>query len=99
MTTRSLVSALALLLLVAACGDSPDPVVDPASDPLPGAPDAGLTEETYVLYRAVIGPQPEDAAWQTIDWLPSYREGLEAAAAQQKPILLWVMNGHPLGCT
>ena len=60
---------------------------------------APLTAETYAQYKAEIGPQAADAAWQRIDWLPSYREGLEAGSKQQKPILLWVMNGHPLGCT
>ena len=83
-----------MALLTMGCGSEDSAPVASEAD---GA--AGLTIQSYAGYRADFGPQESDAAWQRIDWLPSYREGLETAAKAQKPILLWVMNGHPLGCT
>lgn len=90
---RMLMAALAALL-TAGCGNEAGAPVEKEA-----AEASGLTLASYAAYRADIGPQESDAAWQRIDWLPSYREGLETAAKEQKPILLWVMNGHPLGCT
>lgn len=73
-------------------------VVDPADDPFLAASRV-LNDDNYADYKAKIGPQPFDAAWQKIQWLPSYGSGLEAASRAKQPVLLWVMNGHPLGCT
>ncbi|RTZ91267.1 MAG: hypothetical protein DSY81_06695 [Bacillota bacterium] len=47
--------------------------------------------------RAVL-PGAEEA-WLTIPWHATLHEGLHAAGHEQKPLLLWLMNGHPLGCT
>ena len=47
--------------------------------------------------KAVL-PGAEEA-WLTIPWHATLHEGLRAAGQQQKPLLLWLMNGHPLGCT
>lgn len=91
-TTRYCTLAAAVaLLLTSACGFE-DSTLTPVGP-------AGLTLESYASYRANIGPQESDEAWQRVDWVPSYRQGLETAAKEQMPILLWVMNGHPLGCT
>jgi hypothetical protein len=32
-------------------------------------------------------------------WLLTFGEGMLAASEQEKPLLFWAMNGHPLGCT
>ena len=34
-----------------------------------------------------------------IAWLPSLWDAVEASHEKRRPILLWAMNGHPLGCT
>jgi hypothetical protein len=41
----------------------------------------------------------EDAAWRTIPWKTSMLDAQAAAAKQKKPIFIWAMDGHPLGCT
>ncbi len=46
-----------------------------------------------------ILPDRADLKWQQISWLPTFSQGIEKAAEVDKPILLWTMNGHPLGCT
>lgn len=58
-----------------------------------------LSSETGSLWADhIIAPETE-LAWEQIPWRPSFLTGLREAAAAEKPVLLWVMNGHPLGCT
>ncbi len=40
-----------------------------------------------------------DEPWQTIPWKTSLLDAQRTAAQEQKPIFLWAMDGHPLGCT
>jgi len=51
------------------------------------------------MWRDYIQPTEQELAWSSIPWRSSFQEGLIEAAAKQKPMLLWAMNGHPLGCT
>ena len=44
-------------------------------------------------------PSHDELAWREIPWLSTFTEGVLAADAQEKPLLFWAMNGHPLGCT
>ena len=38
-------------------------------------------------------------AHRGLAWFPTFNEGVAEAQKAEKPILLWVMNGHPLACT
>jgi hypothetical protein len=49
--------------------------------------------------RALILPSAEDQEWQRIPWRQELRAGLQEATGKRLPVLLWAMNGHPLGCT
>ena len=49
--------------------------------------------------HALIKPQAAEEAWSKIPWMTSLWEARQKAAAAGKPILLWEMDGHPLGCT
>ena len=40
-----------------------------------------------------------DEKWLTIPWKTDLLEARDAAAKEGKPVFLWSMNGHPLGCT
>ena len=52
------------------------------------------------LWRSWLLPSEADSAWmEAIPWLPSFAEGIRKSNEKAKPLLLWVMNGHPLGCT
>ena len=42
---------------------------------------------------------PEDAPWRTIPWKVSVLDAQGIAAKEKKPIFIWAMDGHPLGCT
>ena len=39
-----------------------------------------------------------DVCYATVNWLPRLWEGVIAAQKQDRPILLWAMNGHRLAC-
>ena len=77
--------ALAAVLLVLAVGD------------------AGTAQEvrghTLAEWRTLIEPSPAELAWTAIPWRTSFWSALSEAQASERPILLWAMNGHPLGCT
>ena len=61
--------------------------------------DIDLTDKTFSPWQKHIEPNKKESAWKQIPWLGSFREGLMASEARKKPMLLWTMNGHPLGCT
>jgi hypothetical protein len=69
---------------------------------LPAAPpDASiqLTDETFQRWFDYVRPKKEELAYQAIRWRPTLWEGVVEAQQEEKPILLWAMNGHPLACT
>jgi hypothetical protein len=45
-----------------------------------------------------VKPQSGEDKWAEIPWLSSLWQARKQAAAEGKPILLWEMDGHPLGC-
>ncbi len=63
------------------------------------ADDAVLNRATLDAWIDRITPPEDERIDETIPWRTSFHQGMAAAAAARKPLLLWVMNGHPLGCT
>ena len=58
-----------------------------------------LNEKTYEMWQEFIRPTKAELAWAEIPWKSTFYDGLIESDMKQKPILLWAMNGHPLGCT
>ena len=58
-----------------------------------------LSEHNYEMWRDYIKPSKKEVAWNLIPWRSSFLDGINHAKIEEKPLLLWVMNGHPLGCT
>jgi len=58
-----------------------------------------LDDETMAEWREHILPSGDDLAWQAIPWHTTFAEGIQRANEADRPLLLWVMNGHPFGCT
>ena len=48
--------------------------------------------------HSLIKPRAVEEKWSQIPWLASLWEARQLAAREGKPILLWEMDGHPLGC-
>jgi hypothetical protein len=82
MKRYDLPGSLGLLVAVAALGV--------AGEPPPAAQLDALL--------AVIRPQLDEDRWARIDWRTDLWAAREEAARRGKPILLWEMDGHPLGC-
>jgi hypothetical protein len=61
--------------------------------------DYPLKPEQFPALHKLIQPKPEEEKWLQIPWQSSLWEARKKAAAEGKPILLWEMDGHPLGCT
>lgn len=55
-------------------------------------------EQTQQL-RELIKPDAAEDQWARIPWRTNLWEARQEAARLGKPILLWEMDGHPLGCT
>ena len=62
-----------------------------ASDP--------LSLDQFDALHALVKPAPSEQQWEQVPWLTSLWEARKRAAAEGKPILLWEMDGHPLGGT
>jgi hypothetical protein len=64
------------------------------------APAAGpLDPAEFDRLHGLIKPAATEANWARVPWRTSLWEARQKAAAEGKPILLWEMDGHPLGCT
>jgi hypothetical protein len=57
-----------------------------------------IKPEQFDKIRAVIRPQRHEDRWAGIGWRTDLWGARQEAAAAGKPILLWEMDGHPLGC-
>jgi hypothetical protein len=67
---------------------------------LPGAPASEpIPPEQFGKLHALIKPHPGEDRWAVIPWLTDLWQARQLAARQGKPLLLWEMDGHPLGCT
>ena len=52
----------------------------------------------FQTLHSLIKPRAAEEKWAQIPWLASLWEARQRAAREGKPILLWEMDGHPLGC-
>jgi hypothetical protein len=57
-----------------------------------------ISQQEFTKLQESILPDAK-AAWRTIPWKISLLDAQATAAKSQKPIFIWAMDGHPLGCT
>ena len=57
-----------------------------------------INPKDFGKIHALIRPGAADEKWNEVPWMSSLWEARKKAAAEGKPILLWEMDGHPLGC-
>lgn len=74
------------------------PVPSPAAES--AQPPADLDDPVeFARLHALAKPTEAESRWLEIPWGTDLWEARRKAAAEGKPILLWEMDGHPLGCT
>jgi hypothetical protein len=58
-----------------------------------------VAPERFDKLFALIRPTADESKWLQIPWRTDLTAARQEAAAAGKPLLLWEMDGHPLGCT
>ena len=74
-------------------------VAAPTTAQQPVSADIELGWKNYSRWRDHILPTRSELKFKQIPWLSTFEKGILAGNEKEKPVLLWVMNGHPLGCT
>ncbi|NBR05111.1 MAG: hypothetical protein EBT92_04995 [Planctomycetes bacterium] len=54
--------------------------------------------EQFGKLHSLIKPNAGEEKFMEIPWMIDLWEARKKAASEDKPILLWEMDGHPLGC-
>ncbi len=90
MTDMKLYSPSFVVLLVVSVAASLTLLSSAAGDTL-------SESEFRKLHRQLLPSDTEP--WRTIPWKISLLEAQRSAASEKKPIFIWAMDGHPLGCT
>jgi hypothetical protein len=62
---------------------------------MPAAPRSNAALEKKI---DALLPTQEEERWLQIPWRTDISQALSDARRSGKPVLLWVMNGNPLGC-
>ncbi len=52
--------------------------------------------DVAALHRELLPTRAEP--WETIGWRVDLLAARDEAIRTRRPLLLWAMNGHPLGC-
>ena len=78
----------AVLLLAASIGQGAD---QPLQRPQVSA--------DYAQRRDQVLPNPSEQSYRKIPWRTSVLHGIVDAQKCDKPVMIVLMNGHPLGCT
>lgn len=61
-------------------------------------PGRAVTPADLVALQGVIKPQAGESRWAQIPWMTSLWEARQKAAADGKPLYIWVISdGHPCG--
>ena len=61
-------------------------------------PPPPLDSNTFQKLFALCKPCENQEAWMQIAWIGEFWQGRQLAAKLGKPMFIFAMNGHPLGC-
>ena len=88
---------IATLFSLLVLGTNPSAQVDSPSLQAPQAPRLRLDD--LERWKQHVHPSEDELAFEAIEWIPSFAEGVRRSESERRPLLFWAMNGHPLGCT
>jgi hypothetical protein len=92
-------AAVALATAVPASGAGADAAFRLNGIPVPGFAVTSLAPETFRALHAAVAPRGQGERWTAIPWQTDLEAARRQAAQDGKPLLMWIMDGHPLGCT
>ena len=55
--------------------------------------------QNFQEWLKFVQPDAQEQAYKEVDWRNHFWTAVQEAKGLGRPILLWTMNGHPLGCT
>ncbi len=58
-----------------------------------------LSAGSLESYQIAIEPTADETEFLQINWNSQLHRAVRKAHESEKPLLIYVMNGHPLGCT
>lgn len=58
-----------------------------------------LDAASCAAYQTAIEPSSEEVAFLKVPWESELKRAIRRATREAKPLLIYVMNGHPLACT
>jgi hypothetical protein len=67
--------------------------------PVPGFAQTRLAPARFAELHRAVTPRPGAERWAEIPWQTDLAAARRQAARENKPLFLWIMDGHPLGCT
>jgi hypothetical protein len=62
-------------------------------------PPTELTWDTFDRVRDFTLPTEKELGWRDIPWRNDLGRAVAEASQKEMPVLIWAMNGDPLGCT
>ncbi len=88
------------MAMVLAAGNAPAEVPCKLGEsPVPGLAVKALDPAQFAALHREVAPRGEGERWAEIPWQTDLTEARQKAAREKKPLLMWIMDGHPLGCT
>ncbi|MFT7620516.1 MAG: hypothetical protein ACI97A_004173 [Planctomycetota bacterium] len=63
------------------------------------SPEVLINEANFEEWLAFIRPTKSELSFERVGWRGEFWPAVKEARMLGRPILLWTMNGHPLGCT
>ncbi len=97
--TMAAVAAAATCALLAASARAQTAACKIGDVPVPGFATKTLGPKAFNALHAAVRPGGAGERWTEIGWQPDLIAARRTAARENKPLLLWIMDGHPLGCT
>ena len=58
-----------------------------------------LDDQSFARWSDYIRPRATEESYLDIPWHESFYSAINEAKKTDRPVLLWAMDGHPLGCT
>ena len=66
---------------------------------VPNFATGSLSREQFAKLHSAVAPSGDTERWMEIPWQTNLSDARRKAQEEGKPLLMWIMDGHPLGCT